>query len=115
MSKNGNIIQDIVTLHNMIVSQRKKQMNPEGLKQLNMFVSDLKSVGLIEGIALNGGKGRYFLFDGHSWNSACHRLGRSATPNFVAWEEADFFEFLKSQFVALGKSQADKKLTGKRR
>ena len=115
MSNNGNITQDIVSLHNTMVSQRKKQINPEGIKQLNTFVSDIKSVGLLEGIALNGGKERYFLIDGHSWDNACHRLGISATPNFVAWGEADFFEFLKSQFVALGKSQANKELAGKRR
>ena len=113
MSNNRNVIQNIISLHNMIMLQRKKHINSEGIERLNKFVSDLKGVGLIEGMALNGRKGRYFLIDGHSWENACHRLGRSVAPSLIAWEEADFFEFLKSQFMALGKPQADKKLAGR--
>jgi hypothetical protein len=113
MSDNRNVIQNIISLHNMIMLQRKKNINSEGIERLNRFVSDLKGVGLIEGMALNGRKGRYFLIDGHSWDNACLRLGRSVAPSCIAWEEADFFEFLKSQFMTKGKAQAERKLAGR--
>lgn len=113
MSDNNNVIQNIISLHNMIISQRTKHINSEGIKKLNMFVSNLKSVGLIEGMALNGSKGRYFLIDGASWENACHRLGESVAPSFIAWEESKFFEFLKSRFMGIEKTNADKKIAGK--
>ena len=113
MSNNRNVIQNIISLHNMIISQRKKHVNSDGIKQLNMFVSDLKSVGLVEGMALNGTEGRYFLIDGLSWENACHRLGRLVVPSFIAWEESKFFDFLKSRFMVLDKPKAGKKLAGK--
>ena len=94
----------------MIMSQRRKHVNSEGIERLNKFVSDIKGVGLIEGMTLNGRKGRYFLIDGHSWENACRRLERPVAATFIAWDEADFFEFLKSQFVSQGKPQADTKL-----
>ena len=112
MSNKKNVIQNIISLHNMIMLQRKKNLNSKGIERLNKFVSDLKGIGLIEGMALNGRKGRYFLIDGHSWKNACHRLGKTAAPSFIAWEEADFFEFLKSQFMTQDKAQASKKLAG---
>jgi hypothetical protein len=110
MSNNRNVIQNIISLHNIIMLQSNKSINPEGIERLNKFVSDLKGVGLIEGMALNGRKGRYFLIDGQSWNNACRSLGRSAAPSFIAWEESDFFEFLKSQFIIQLKTQVDRKL-----
>jgi len=113
MSNNRNVIQNIVSLHNMITIQRKKNMNSEGIERLIKFITELKSVGLIEGIALNGRKGRYFLIDGNSWNNASRSLGRSAAPSLIAWEETDFFDFLKSQFMNEGKSQASRKLAGR--
>ncbi len=103
MSNEKIVTQNITSLHNAILSQRNN-LNPEGIEKLNRFVSDLKSVGLIEGMALNGKKGRYFLIDGHSWKNACRRLGESAEPSFIAWNETDFFDFLKSRFVSIGKS-----------
>ena len=77
MSDNNNVFEKITSLHNMIISQRAKHINTEGIKKLNLFVSNLKSVGLIEGMTLNGSKGRYFLIDGASWENACHKLGKS--------------------------------------
>ena len=77
----------------MIMLQRKKHINSEGIERLNKFVSDLKGVGLIEGMALNGRKGRYFLIDGHSWENACQRLGRSVAPSFIAWRKQIFLNF----------------------
>ena len=108
MSDKKNVIQNIVSLQNTILSQRKKHVNSEGIEKLNRFVSDLKSVGLIEGMALNGRKGRYFLIDGHSWQTACQRLGEPAEPNFIAWDETDFFEFLKSRFMSIKKTSGTK-------
>ncbi len=103
MSDEKNPVKNIISLHNTIMSQQKN-LNPEGIEKLNRFVSDLKSVGLIEGMALNGKKGRYFLIDGRSWKNACRRLGESTEPSFIAWNETDFFDFLKSRFVSIGKS-----------
>ena len=108
MSDSKNVIQNIISLHNTILSHRKNHINSDGIEQLNKFVSDLKSVGLIEGMALNGRKGRYFLIDGPSWKNACQRLGESAEPSFIAWDETDFFEFLKSRFMAADKQHGDK-------
>ena len=113
MSNNNNVFEKIISLHNMIISQRTKHINTEGTEKLNMFVSSLKSVGLIEGMALNGSKGRYFLIDGASWDNACHRLGESIAPSFVAWEESKFFEFLKSRFMGIEKTKTGKKMTGR--
>ena len=104
MSDNNNVFEKIISLHNMMISQRTRHINSDGIEKLNTFVSSLKSVGLIEGMALNGSKGRYFLIDGASWEDACHRLGESIIPSFVAWEESKFFEFLKSQFMNVGKT-----------
>ena len=111
MSSNNNVFEKIISLHNMIISQRTKHINADGIEKLNIFVSSLKSVGLIEGMALNGSKGRYFLIDGASWEEACHRLGESIAPSFIAWEESKFFEFLKSRFMSDGKTNAGKKMS----
>ena len=109
MSDNNNVFEKIISLHDMIISQRAKHLNAEGIEKLNMFVSNLKSVGLIEGMTLNSSKGRYFLIDGVSWEDACHKLGESIEPSFVAWEESKFFEFLKSRFMSIEKTKRDKK------
>lgn len=85
------------------MSQQARTRNPEGIEKLNRFVTDLKSVGLIEGISLNGRVGRYFLIEGQSWNKACCRLGETAEPSFIAWHENDFFDFLKSRFINVSK------------
>jgi hypothetical protein len=103
MSSHKNATQSITSIYNMMQAQRQKQTNSEGIKQLNTFVSDLKNIGLVEGIELNGTQGRYFLIDGLSWENACQRLGRSAAPSLIAWEESEFFEFLKSGFMAKAK------------
>jgi hypothetical protein len=84
-------------------------VNTTGIEKLNMFVANLKSVGLIEGMALNGSEGRYFLIDGVSWEKACHRLGESIAPSFIVWEESSFFEFLKSRFITRAKFNQIKK------
>jgi len=109
MSKHGSITQSITALHKLILSQRNRHANSEGIKQLNAFVAELKNVGLVDGIELDGEKGRYFLIDGLSWETACQRLGRSVAPSLIAWEESEFFEFLKSGFMAKSKPDADQK------
>ncbi|MFC1762990.1 hypothetical protein ACFL6U_13035 [Planctomycetota bacterium] len=104
MSKYNSVTQSITSLHKLILSQREKRINPDGIKQLNAFIAELKNIGLVDGIELNGEKGRYFLIDGLSWQTACQHLGHSVAPSLIAWEESEFFEFLKSGFMAKNKT-----------
>ena len=109
MSKRNSVTESITSIHKLILSQRAKTSNSKDIMRLNAFVSDLKNVGLVEGIELNGEKGRYFLIDGLSWQTACQKLGRSVAPSLIAWEESEFFEFLKSGFMGKITQVTDKK------
>ena len=96
MSNNKNIIMEkILSLDQLIISQQKK--NAPALKKFDKLIQNIRGVGLIEGIEYNGkNEGRYFLIDGASWQKACQELHQTIIPNFIMWEEADFFSFLES-------------------
>ena len=99
MSNVENVMKNIESLHDLIVRQHKDKKNTTKIKRFNAFMSNLKSVGMIEGADFNGHKGRYLLIDGYSWFSACKLLKNNVVPNYVIWEENDFFSFLKAQII----------------
>ena len=96
MSNNDIIMQKILSLDRLIISQQKKNRDSPALKELNKLIHNIKGVGLIEGTAFNGGnEERYFLIDGASWQKACQEIHQTIIPNFIMWEEKEFFSFLE--------------------
>ncbi len=88
--------------HRMVFPQGKNR-DVAGIKRINRFISNIQGAGLIDGIELNGKKGRFLFIKGVSWQNACRVLKEAAAPSFVVWEEAEFFSFLESQFHLLDK------------
>ena len=105
------VMNRILSLDQLIISQQKGSQNPTGLKRLHSLIENIKGVGMVQGPALDHGDGRYFLIDGTSWQQACEELKHTITPNFIMWEETDFFAFLES----LLQGQDDRKTNSKRR
>ena len=99
MSNVHTVMHNIESLHDLIVRQHKDKKNTSRIERFNTFMSHLESVGMIEGADLNGHKGRYLLIEGSSWFNACKSLRNNGIPNFVIWEENDFFAFLKAQIT----------------
>ena len=99
MSDVDDVMENIESLHDLIVRQHKSKKNQAQIKRFNAFMSNLKGIGMIEGANFNGHKGRYLLIEGPSWFRACKLLQHNGTPNFVIWEENDFFSFLKDQIA----------------
>lgn len=96
----------ILTLHENMLDMQKKCLDPNVIKHVDEFMSELKGIGLVEGLEISGFRGRYFLIDGNSWGRACRKLHANPVPNFVIWEEADFFNYLNSLLTVLSKSKA---------
>ncbi len=114
MSRKNTAMENIVLLHNRIVNKQKEIRSPEVLERVTNFMAELRCVGMIEGLEMNGRPGRYFLIDGNSWGKACRILKAPAAPSFVIWEEADFFSYLDSFVSALVKPRTGKGLPDKR-
>ena len=91
-----DIMARIMSLDQLILSQQKGGRNSLSLRRLRNLLESIKGVGMVQGPALDHGNGRYFLIDGASWQKACKELKHSITPNFIMWEETDFFSFLES-------------------
>ena len=96
MFNKENIMTRILSLDKLIISQQEGNQNSTGLKRLHSLIENIKGVGLVQGPTLDHGDGRYFLIDGASWQRACEELRDTITPNFIMWEETDFFTFLES-------------------
>jgi len=96
MSDKHNIMQNIISLHNMIISQHNYHANTLGIEKMNRLINEINEVGYIEGVGIKGIEGRYFLIDGESWQHACRNLEMKIFPSFVMWEESDFYAFLES-------------------
>ena len=96
MFNKEKVMDKILSLDQLIVSQQKGSPNSSGLKRLHNVLENIKSVGMVEGPVLDHDDGRYFLIDGASWLQTCDELKHMITPNFIMWEETDFFEFLES-------------------
>ena len=91
-----NVMNRILSLDQLIISQQKKNPNQTGLKRLQSLIGIIKGVGMVQGTGINEESERYFLIDGASWQRACEELHQAITPNFIMWEESDFFLFLES-------------------
>lgn len=104
MSHNSRVLKAIFSLHEHMVTMQSECTNPELLKQVDDFMSELNNVGLVEGLEIGSLRGRYFMIDGNSWCRAIRKLKATAVPNFVIWEEIDFFNYLDSLLTVLSKS-----------
>jgi hypothetical protein len=96
MSAKNHVIQKILSLENLIVSHQNDHSDPLVLDRFNQFIENLKGIGLIEGMGQNHQKARYFLFEGASWQKVCQEFKKTITPNFIMWEEAEFYSFLET-------------------
>jgi hypothetical protein len=79
-----------------MISTQKNNENPVRVKLLYSLIETIKNVGMIQWTGLGKNNGRYFLIDGASWLKACGELKQPITPNFILWEETEFFSFLES-------------------
>jgi len=95
MSSKSVVLEKILSMDKIIKSQNQKKHGLPALKKLNKAFELLKNIGLIEGIQMEGRDKRYFLIDGVSWKRACNELKQPSTPNYILWEEADFFTFIE--------------------
>lgn len=108
MSFEPTIIDRILSLHQHIITLHRNFGDDRVLKKIDDFMLGLQNVGLLEGIEVNGKKGRYFLIDGKSWNEARKKIKIEADPNFVIWEESEFFSFLDSLLLKPLKYRSNK-------
>lgn len=104
MSRNNRVLNAILSLHEHIIAKVSEYDDPGLIQQIDNFISDLKNVGFVEGLEIAGIRGRYFMIDGSSWCRANRKLKGTAVPNFVIWEETDFFSYLDSLLTVLSKS-----------
>ena len=95
MSNKSLVLEKILSMDKIILSQKQKYHDSSALKKLNKAFELLKNIGLIEGIQMEGEDKRYFLIDGATWRQACNELKQYSTPNYILWEEADFFTFIE--------------------
>ena len=96
MSNKSVIVEKILSMDEIIISQKQKHHDSSALKKMNKAFELLKNIGLIEGIQTEGRDKRYFLIDGTTWKRACNELNQPFTPNYILWEEADFFTFIEN-------------------
>jgi hypothetical protein len=96
MYNKENVMQQILSLDQLIISEQKKNQNHTGLKRLQSLIDIIKGVGMVQGAGIDKENERYFLIDGISWQKACEELHQAIIPNFIMWEESDFFVFLES-------------------
>lgn len=96
MTPNHTVIDSILSLHQHIILLHRKYADQELLNKLDDFMLSLQTVGLLDGIHIHGKEGRYFLIEATSWKEVTQRLRINAVPNFVLWEESEFFTFLDS-------------------
>ena len=109
MSHKHTVIDSILSLHQHIITLHRDFGDDLLLKKVDDFMLSLQTVGLLDGIKINGKGGRYFLIDGKSWYEASQKIKIEAIPNFIVWEESEFFSFLDSMLKPLG-SRSNKEL-----
>ena len=102
MSHKKTVIESVLSLHQQIINLHRDYGDDQTLKKVDDFMLSLKTMGLLEGIKINDKAGRYFLIEGKSWIDACKKNKIEAEPNFVIWEETEFFSFMESMLKSLG-------------
>jgi len=105
MSPNSRVLNAIFKLHEHIIAKQTECSDPGLIKRIDDFMSELKNIGLVEGLEIGGIRGRYFMIDGNSWCRANRKIKGTAVPNYVIWEETDFFSYLDSLLTVLSKSK----------
>ncbi|TET34902.1 MAG: hypothetical protein E3J72_12260 [Planctomycetota bacterium] len=116
MSKKNPVMERVLALHNLLMSQKPKNGSSPGLERLNKLMSTIKRIGLIEKMMISGGNGRYLIIDGPSWENACRNLGVVKAPSFVMWEEMEFLSFLQSLItLPRNKKKSSKSADAKRK
>jgi hypothetical protein len=86
----------ILALESALLSRRHKKGHIHGKERFTKIMSNLKRVGFIEKLNINGNGGRYLILDGRSWNDTCKNLKVTEAPSFVMWEEIEFLSFLQN-------------------
>jgi len=109
MSHEHTVIDSILSLHQHIITLYKDSGDDQLLKKVDDFMLGLQTVGLLDGIRINDKGGRYFLIEGKSWYEASRKIKIEVAPNFVVWEESEFFSFLDSLLKPVG-YQSNKEL-----
>lgn len=104
-NSNSKVLKAILALHDHLLDKQTECSDPGIISRLNEFMAELESIGLVEGLQIGGMSGRYFMIDGNSWCRAIRRLKATAVPNYVIWEETDFFSCLDSLLTVLSKSK----------
>jgi hypothetical protein len=107
VSRKKAVMAGVLALQDLLVSRKPGRGASRGLERLNRMMSNIKRVGCVEEIPLNGTKGTYLIIEGRSWEDACRNLGLDAAPTFVMWEETEFLSFLRSHVVLEGKEEKD--------
>ena len=105
MSANKKVLKSIISWHEHMVAEAEECSDPGLLKKIEDFMSELKTIGIVDGLEIGGIQGRYFMIEGKSWFHANRKLKSTAIPNFVIWEETDFFQYLDSLLTVLSKSK----------
>ncbi len=96
MSHDQKQLDRILSLHETIIAHHRESGDEGLLKKVEELMGRFQSMGLLEGMERHGIHGRYFLFEGPTWMEAAEKLEMEAVPNFVLWEESEFFRFLES-------------------
>ena len=99
MSKN-QVMEKVLAIHDLLISHGSRRGRSPDIDRLNQLMSEIKSVGCIEKMTIDGGQGTYLVMDGQSWQDACRDLGVSTAPSFVMWEETAFFSFIQSELMS---------------
>jgi hypothetical protein len=102
---NNRVLKAILSLHEHMLAKQTESSDMGLIKRVDDFMSELSNVGIVEGLEIGGIRGRYFMIDGNSWYRANRKLKGTAVPNFVIWEETDFFSYLDSLLTVLSKSK----------
>jgi hypothetical protein len=107
MSKTNPVMAKILALESALISRRHRKGRVHGTDRFAKIMSNLKRVGFIEKLNINGNGGRYLILDGRSWNDTCKNLKVTAAPSFVMWEEIEFLSFLQNHVATDADEKSD--------
>jgi hypothetical protein len=99
MSEQKSVFEKIIALQNTLITQKRKDGSCPGLERLNKLLSNIKRIGFMENIQLDGTDGRYLIIDGISWQQVCKDLHVAPIASFVLWEERAFLGFLETHVI----------------
>ena len=103
MSHKQTVIDSILSLQQHIIMLHRDFGDHAVLKKVEDFMLKLDTVGMLDSININGKEGRYFLIDAKSWIQASREMDIDVVPDFVVWEESEFYSFLEHLLEPLKK------------